>query len=373
MKKTLITLTVLLTLCFLTLGCKKKEEPPKSEEPAVTQTPTETATPTPSPTPETIVEAEVVEAEPIPDGMVKSYLTGEYVTPEIGRRRPVAVMINNVRAALPSAGISKAGVYYEAPVEGALTRVMAVFEDYDNLEKIGSVRSCRDYFLDYAMGFDAIYVHFGQAAYALPYLELPQINNISGLAYYGDQVFYRTDDRPSPHNAYTSGALIQKAIDICGYGQEYPEDYQQQFTFAWVGEEVTLPNGSDARVIRPGYMFNDPWFEYNPEDGLYYRFQYEEPHIDQTTGAQITVKNIIIQYTGWEKYDENGYLNLYAGEGGPCKYITNGKVIDGTWERTFEWGPEKYYDSDGNEITLNTGKTWICVVQDTYADGVSIS
>lgn len=371
MKKTITTLLLFAVCGMLFVGCRKKDE--VTQEPTVTETPVPTETGTPTPTPEEIVEAEVVQEEPIPEGMVKSYLSGEYVTAEVGRRRPVAVMINNVEAALPSAGISQADVFYEAPVEGALTRVMAIFENYDGLEKIGSVRSCRDYFLDYAMGFDAIYVHYGQAAYALPYFELPQINNISGLAYYGDQVFYRTNDRPSPHNAYTGAELIEEAIDICGYSQEYPEDYQPQFTFAWVGEEVYLENGSDANLIRPGYMFNAPWFEYNEAEDVYYRYQYEEPHIDETTGEQLKVKNIIIQYTGWENYDENGYLNLYAGEGGACKFITNGKVIDGTWKRLYEWGPEKYYDSEGNEITLNTGKTWICVVQDTYADDVQIS
>ena len=103
---------------------------------------------------------------------------------------------------------------------------MGVFEDYDNLEKIGSVRSCRDYYIFYASGFDAIYTHYGQSAYALPFLELPEVNNISGLAGYGDQVFYRTTDRKSPHNAYTSFEGIQKGIEINGYSQEYAEDFQ---------------------------------------------------------------------------------------------------------------------------------------------------
>ena len=107
---------------------------------------------------------------------MKSYLTGEYVDEAIGRRRPVAVMLNNIQAAIPQAGISNAGVIYEAPVEGGITRLMAVMEDYDNLEKIGSMRSCRDYYIFYAAGFNAIYVHYGQSAYALPILELPEVN-----------------------------------------------------------------------------------------------------------------------------------------------------------------------------------------------------
>ena len=65
--------------------------------------------------------------------MMKSYLTGEYVSPAIGQRRPVAVMLNNIQAAVPQAGIANAGVVYEAPVEGGITRLMGIFEDYDNL------------------------------------------------------------------------------------------------------------------------------------------------------------------------------------------------------------------------------------------------
>ena len=112
---------------------------------------------------------------------VKSYLTGEDVPASIGRRRPVAVMLGNDRNGAPQSGLTNAGVIYEAPVEGQITRLMGIFEDYDNLEKIGSVRSCRDYYIFYANEFNAIYTHYGQAAYALPYLEQHAIDNLNGL------------------------------------------------------------------------------------------------------------------------------------------------------------------------------------------------
>ena len=102
---------------------------------------------------------------------VKSYLTGENVPESIGRRRPVAVMMGNNSSGAPQSGIGHAGVVYEAPVEGNITRLMGILEDYDSLERIGSVRSCRDYYLFYANEFNAIYAHYGQAVYALPYLE----------------------------------------------------------------------------------------------------------------------------------------------------------------------------------------------------------
>lgn len=351
-------------------GCQKNES--GSAEPTATPEPTEAAEEvTPEPTAMAAEEPEPTE-DPIPDGYVVSYLTGEYVPEAIGRRRPVAVMLNNLRPACPQAGIANAGVVYEAPVEGGITRLMGVFEDYDNLEKIGSVRSCRDYYIFYASGFDAIYTHYGQSAYALPFLELPEVNNISGLAGYGDQVFYRTTDRKSPHNAYTSFEGIQKGIEINGYSQEYAEDFQPGYAFCGVDDEVELPGETEANVVKPGYFLNEPWFEYNPEDKLYYRFQYGDKQIDQLTGEQIAYKNIILQYSSWRKYDENGYLNIDVDEPNVGKYIVNGKAIDITWKKHTPWGATFYYDTNGNQITMDTGKTWVCIIQDTYADRVEI-
>ena len=135
---------------------------------------TEPPAPTEDPAPEPLVP-EAIEPTPaedaLPEGMVKSYLTGEPVAEVQGRRRPVAVMLSNIISACPQSGISRAGVIYEAPVEGGITRLMGLFENYDDLEKIGSVRSCREYYVYLAAGFDALYYHYGQAAYAIPLLE----------------------------------------------------------------------------------------------------------------------------------------------------------------------------------------------------------
>ena len=60
------------------------------------------------------------------DTMVKSYLTGLDVPESEGRVRPVAVMLNNIEAGCPQSGIANAGVVYEAPVEGDITRLMGI-------------------------------------------------------------------------------------------------------------------------------------------------------------------------------------------------------------------------------------------------------
>ena len=42
-------------------------------------------------------------------------------------------------------------------------------------------------------------------------------------------------------------------------------------------------------------------------------------------------------------------------------YITNGTAMQITWEKLSENGITRYYDFDGNEITINTGKTYIAL------------
>ena len=60
------------------------------------------------------------------DGKIRSYFTGEWIDEELGKTRPLAIMLNNTSAALPMSGVSNASVIYECPVEGRITRWMGV-------------------------------------------------------------------------------------------------------------------------------------------------------------------------------------------------------------------------------------------------------
>ncbi|MBQ2401476.1 MAG: DUF3048 domain-containing protein, partial [Lachnospiraceae bacterium] len=97
-------------------------------------------------TAETTAAFEIQEERVEIDGKISSYLTGELVDVEKANRRPLAIMMSNDKEAQPHYGINRAGVVYEAPVEGTMNRFMAIIEDYDDLERIGSVRSCRTYY-----------------------------------------------------------------------------------------------------------------------------------------------------------------------------------------------------------------------------------
>ena len=312
-----------------------------------------------------------VQAEKAGTDTVKSYLTGEDVSVGIGHRRPIAVMLGNDTNGAPQSGTENAGVIYEAPVEGSITRLMAIIEDYDNIPRIGSVRSCRDYFLFYANEYDAIYSHYGQAVYALQYLDQHLIDNLNGLTL--GNAYYRSTDRVAPHNAYTDFSHLQAGIQSQGYSQDYKEDYNGHFQFAPEGTETTLDDGVSANVVKlDNFAYNHPWFEYNAETKEYSRFQFNAPHIDQNTGNQLTCENIILQYSNYVPYDPNGYLNVDTQSGGEGKYITRGKAIDIHWTKDSQWGITHYYDSNNQEIQLNPGKTWVEIVLNDSVGSVSL-
>ncbi|MCI8888383.1 MAG: DUF3048 domain-containing protein [Hungatella sp.] len=312
--------------------------------------------------PETTAEETIEEPEERVevDGKIKSYLTGEMLDVEKADRRPVAVMMSNDKEARPQYGINRAGVVYEAPVEGVMNRYMAIIEDYDDLERIGSVRSCRTYYIYFAKEFDAIYAHFGQSTFAKPYLS--EVDNINGIEGVGSSAFYRSSDKKAPHNAYTSFEKLQAAMDKLGYSQEYHKDYEGHYQFARNGEELTPEPELSLSAFRvvPGYPYNEPYFEYNEEDGLYYRYQYGGPHNGDE--GQIAVKNILFQYCPIGHYASTQYLNIGLDEPQYGYYITNGRAIPINWEKEGPFGVTHYYNTEKEEITLNQGKTWVCII-----------
>lgn len=331
-------------------------------------TPKEAVSPSVSPS-VTPSEAPVFTPTPTPDphaGMTRSALTNEWIPEELAAQRPVAVMLNNILQGTPQTGINRAGVVYECKVEGHITRLLAVIEDWEDLAKLGSVRSIRKYYVFWALEWDAIILHYGgPVIYVNSTLARKDVDNLDGQHLEG-VVYYRSKDRVAPHNAYASGAGVVKGINQKKYARQHTDRYAgpNHFRFAEDGSPTVLENGTDARIVRPGYEEEKPWFEYHEDDGLYYRFQYGKKQIDDMTGDQITCTNIIIQFAKSTILDQNGYKDFTTIDKGLGGYfITGGKAVPITWSKTGEYEPTRYYYENGEEIRLNTGKTWICVVR----------
>ena len=293
-----------------------------------------------------------------------------------GNERPIAFMIDNNINAMPQAGLLEADLVYEIIVEGGETRLMLVMQGKD-LDKIGPLRSARHYFLDYALENDAIYVHYGQSPQAKSDIESLSISDINGI-YESESLFWRDSSRYAPHNAVTSTANIEKIIEREGFRttthqepvlnyvveqeldsieeieqkeeQKMQENQEQQTTSqihdAW---EVTIPYSS----------YNTVKYEFDSETQTYIRYSREKKQVDWETKKEITTKNIIITFMENESIDSYGRQTLYNIKKADGYYITNGKAIPITCEKTSRGGKTIYKDLDGNKLKVNDGKTFI--------------
>ncbi len=347
MKKRILTIAVVLSMLISAAACSK----PKAA--AVVET--ETQAPATVIVSETETESEAEMSEDIPAGMMRSYLTGELVPIEEGEKRPFAIMINNIQDALPQSGIKYADVVYEAQVEGGITRLMAVYGDPTGVEKIGSIRSARHYYIDFARDNDAIYVHYGQSKFAEARIGNESIKTISVLSGYGTRVFYRSTDRVAPHNVYTTDEMLELGVEITKNERNHDKSYQGHLKFSPV--DYAPEDGVDANKVSISFD-SKPYFEYNSEDGLYYRYQYGQKHIDRESEEQLAFKNIIIQSVHEKAISDEDHQDLTLNGKGKGYFITHGKAVEITWERKNDKDVTRYYDKDGNEIKLNIGKTF---------------
>lgn len=367
MKHKGLVICLILSVVLGLTGCGKKDDAEILEATSETQ---ETEATGEAAQDETITDDET----PPEEGMVRSRLTNEWVSADVGELRPLAVMIPNDKSALPQYNISNADILYECPVEGELTRLMGVFGDWTSLERVGNIRSCRDYYVYWAFEWDAIYCHAGGPFYIDEVIGRQDTNNINALTA-PSGVFYRSSDRKAPQNLYLDGADIVKEANRLGYSltprENYADDIHYQFT------SKSKPNnmeeyGSDAvsaaKVdLKAAYPITQTWFEYNTEDGLYYRFQKPSggAHMDEATDKQLSFKNLLIQFTYYETRDAKGYLAFQCNDTTRDGwYFSNGKGIHVNWKKDSDYGATRYYDDNGNEIVLNTGKTMVCIVED---------
>ena len=101
-------------------------------------------------------------------------------------------------------------------------------------------------------------------------------------------------------------------------------------------------------------------------DALVTERPYKKPFSprDAATGEQLTFKNILVQNTFHEELGE-GYLAFQCHDTTRDGwFFTNGRGIHVNWEKTSDYSATRYYDDNGDEIILNTGKTMICIIED---------
>lgn len=282
------------------------------------------------------------------EGCERRWLDGVPVPAEEADVFPVAVMIDNDVLARPQAGLAKASLVYEAPVEGGMTRYLAIYPNNIKIDLIGPVRSARPYFVTLAADLQALYLHCGGSPEALDKIKKASLYDLN--EFYNSQYFWRVNNgsREAPHNILTDSDNWQSYLEKQDLSVSKPE------TWSFKTEDVHAETSPDISIYFSA-NFRALW-RYNVAGNNYQRFF--NGLVARDENEEIYAKNIIIQYIESEITDEVGRLDINLQGGGESLFCADGECQATTWrkqssERT------KYYFINGEEIKLNPGITWI--------------
>lgn len=347
MKKiTAILLSVLMVVALF--GCSAKQD----EEPTTAQPTTETTTKAP----------------------VLNPLTGEegFSESAVGKR-PVAIVVENLRPARPQWGITSPDIICEGEVEGGISRMLWLYADTKDVpEKVGPLRSARPSYVKFSKFFDAIFIHWGGSHSTKNYtggyetIKKEKVNDIDGMS--GGELFSRDTSRKvsSEHRGVLNGKKIKKAIEKKGYRTELKDSSFSPLHF----NSTVAPAGADG-ATSVGVKFSDRTdtrkFTYNAEDGKYSTNDWEK---------KVKFQNLIIlkaestYITVPYKGSTTTYLN-YKWNSGNGKYISNGTATDITWEVAD--GKLVLKDAVGNTLSVNKGKSYIGFVSSNHNGKITCS
>ena len=349
------TLAILLAAwMLLTLGgCGGKTDPVPVPEPE----PAEKTDPLPPPEPEP-------EPEPaVPAGM--NPLTGLPMEPEYENLRPIAIMLNNLKAAQPQLGISQADIIYEVPVEGGITRMLCLYQTVEGVDILGSVRSARPYFVELALGHDAVYVHAGGSQEAYSNLRSWKVDHMDGVRGGEDaKIFWRDPDRRKnngyEHSLITSGEKILEYLEKGKVSTEHADGWNSIQAFT---EDGTPAAGEAAEHIKVRFSsYKTGTFDYDAATGKYLVGQYGKEHVDGSTGEQVGAVNVLVLKTSTAVLDEVGRLRVQTTGEGEGLFFCGGKAVPIQWSRKDRNSAFAYTLENGRALALGQGSSYVCII-----------
>ena len=387
----LVFLLVILSAFTIASCGKKPNETASNSIVESSATIPETLQETTVPAETTVLETRPTKSEIGENGLAYNPLTGEYSTSidNIGKRS-VSIVVNNHQSALPQRGLSAAEIIYEYETEGGQTRLLALFTDISTVPEIGSIRSARTVSTDLAATTQSLFVHFGFNPRVPDYLAANKLDHIDGNNYCASsgssvngqielssgRFFWRDStwksQRSSEHTAVTNGTQLLRAMEHLGITQE--GSTPEMFYFGDTSKSA-IANGKDCNSMNVYFSAtnDDALFEYDPEIKLYSKSQYNgKAQIDETTGERIKFKNVFVFFTDIKPHGDST-VNANFHLGGTGYYVSEGKAIDITWTKDTPNSLFVVKDASGEEITVNPGKSYICIVRSTNASKTTIS
>jgi hypothetical protein len=289
-------------------------------------------------------------------------------------RPALAVKIENTPDSRPQAGLESADIVYEEPVEGGITRFIAIFQS-GSARTLGPVRSARPEDADILREYHAALAYSGGAAYVISLLrKTPGIFLINETS--GGSAFRRVSFRVAPHNLYSSTAALWAKIGTRAGGP--PAQY---FQYAATPPPVTptpspspSASPSPAEVVRSGTQvaidyssatYTARW-RYDDMTGRYLRYEGTVRHL-AASGVQISAKNVLLMFVTTHESthrDAAGHTTPIANMigRGIVVLFRNGVRIVGRWSRARASDRTTFTTTTGAPLLLAPGNTWVELV-----------
>ena len=285
--------------------------------------------------------------------------------PATNRRPALAVKIDNHIDGRPQVGLDRADVVYEEPVEGGITRFIAIFHSQD-ATKVGPVRSARLTDLEVLREYGKPLLSFsGAAGYVLKAIRKSEF--LVSLPHGRFPSIYRRDSSRwfAPHNLFTStkdlwrvgrGTSATPAPVLFGFGEPAPPPPSTGAIPRWPrGRKATIPFGGSYTAV----------WSYDGGSGRYLRWHGNVKH-RTLTGGQVTAANVLVMRVATTRSNRDaaahGTPELELVGSGEFVLLRNGIRIAGRWSRARPGAPTRFTDELGRPVLLAPGNTWIELV-----------
>jgi hypothetical protein len=266
---------------------------------------------------------------------------------------PLLVVLDNAAPARPQSGLPQACLVYEVPVEGGLTRLLAVFGRRFTGE-IGPVRSVRPYFAILTLEHGGILAYCGaspRGEAALRELRVAHLNEITN-----SRGFFRRSERRAPYNLYTDLDHLLAAAKR----RKIPTAEKRDPVFN-TGPDAPI-GGESAVQLQIAYS-GEALVEYvfDRQSGLYLRSVNGKPHRDDG-GSQLAARNLVVQFVNIRPEETaSERLDLSLAGRGEGYYFAGGQVFPLTWDKKSAAAPTRY-TVNGSKLVFSPGTTWIHLV-----------
>jgi hypothetical protein len=288
-----------------------------------------------------------VSATPSPTARpLLSPFTGE---PVPSLNRVLAVKIDNIVNARPQTGLTHADIVYVLPVEGGLSRFLAVFSSHYP-PVIGPVRSAREDDLELLRQFGRpAFAYSGATATLLPYIQRTAriVNLYSGTT----RGYYRDTSRVAPYNLYAHTRQLLAQAQAASKARDIG------FRFG-----PPPPGGRATRSAPVSYPAASFRFTWSANKGRWLVAMDGTP-AKTTDGGRLAPATVVIQYTTvrTSRFLEYGKPPPYAESAGSgaALVLRDGKAWTTHWSRPNANAGTTFTTASGRRMTFTPGQVWV--------------